>query len=82
MAAIDLTRPASHAQLEEGSAEVFGAELQRGVSVNVAGQKLAVSVDCGAFSRPNDWAAKIVAEWLRPSIHYFRYTLGLDVKYM
>lgn len=35
----------SHPQLEEGSAEVFGAELQRGVSVNVAGQKLAVSVE-------------------------------------
>ena len=50
LAARDLTRPTSHAQLEEGSAEVFGAELQRGVSINVVGQKLAVSVDSGAFS--------------------------------
>jgi hypothetical protein len=29
-------------QLVEGTAEIFGAELHRGVSVNVAGQKLAV----------------------------------------
>ena len=32
-----------HAQLDEGAAEIFGAELERGVSVNVAGQKVAVS---------------------------------------
>ncbi len=30
-------------QLEDGSAEVFGAELQKGNSVDVSGQKLAVS---------------------------------------
>jgi polyribonucleotide 5'-hydroxyl-kinase len=29
-------------QLEEGSAEIFGAELQKGVPVNIKGQKLAV----------------------------------------
>ena len=31
-------------QLVKGTAEIFGAELQQGVQVNVAGQKLAVSV--------------------------------------
>jgi len=31
-------------QLEEGSAEVFGAELQKGNTVDVSGQKLAVRV--------------------------------------
>ena len=31
------------AQLESGTAEIFGAELALGVSVNVTGQKLAVS---------------------------------------
>lgn len=36
-------RPLVHAQLDEGAAEIFGAELERGVSVNVAGQKVAVS---------------------------------------
>jgi hypothetical protein len=31
-----------HEQLDDGSAEIFGAELQLGVPVNIKGQKLAV----------------------------------------
>jgi len=34
--------PSPHLQLEDGSAEVFGAELQKGNAVDVSGQKLAV----------------------------------------
>lgn len=32
-------------QLEEGSAEVFGTELEKGVRVDISQQKLAVSED-------------------------------------
>jgi polyribonucleotide 5'-hydroxyl-kinase len=37
-----------HLQLEDGAAEVFGAELQKGNAVDVTGQKLAVFTWTGA----------------------------------